>query len=95
MRMKLKTFLTLNEKLIRIIESAYIDLSDKEQFKISMNIQNSYIRDYIDKHKKEGTREETNDLIMHWIEKYAEKFRNDLIAGDYDHIIKKSHLSKS
>ena len=52
-----------------------------------MNIQNSYIRDYINKHKKEGTREETNNLIMQWIEKYAEQFRNDLIAGDYDKII--------
>lgn len=93
--MRLRTFLTLNEKLIRIIESAYIDLSDKEQFKISMNIQNSYIRDYINRHKKEGTREETNNLIMQWIEKYAEKFRNDLIAGDYDNIIKKTHQSKS
>jgi hypothetical protein len=93
--MRLRTFLTLNEKLIRIIESAYIGLTDKEQFKISMNIQNSYIRDYINKHKKEGTREETNNLIMQWIEKYAEQFRNDLIAGDYDNIIKKTHQSKS
>ena len=93
--MRLRTFLTLNEKLIRILESAYIDLNSKEQFKISMNIQNSYIRDYINRHKNEGTREETNDLIMQWIEKYAEQFRKDLIAGDYDHIIKKTHQSKS
>ena len=93
--MNLKTFLLLNEKLIRIIESAYTGLSNKEQFKISMNIQNSYIRDYINKHKKEGTREEMNDLIMQWIEKYAEQFRTDIIAGDYDRIIKKTHQSKS
>jgi hypothetical protein len=56
-----------------------------------MNIQNTYIRDYVEKYKKEGTREEMNDLIMQWIEKYAEQFRNDLIAGDYDHIIKKTY----
>ena len=49
-----------------------------------MNIQNTYIRNYINKYKKIGTREETNDLIMQWIDKYAEQFRKDLIAGKYD-----------
>jgi len=89
--MNLKTFLKLNETLIRITESVYDNLTDNQRFEISMNIQNTYIRDYVDKHKKEGTREEMNDLIMQWIEKYAEQFRNDLIAGDYDHIIKKTY----
>jgi|TARA_B100000809_G_scaffold131470_1_gene129236 hypothetical protein len=89
--MRLRTFLKLNETLIRITESVYDNLTDNQRFEISMNIQNTYIRDYVDKHKKEGTREEMNDLIMQWIEKYAEQFRNDLIAGDYDHIIKKTY----
>jgi len=93
--MNLKTFLKLNETLIRITESVYDNLTDNQRFEISMNIQNTYIRDYVDKHKKEGTREEMNDLIMQWIKKYAEQFRKDLIAGDYDHIIKKTHQSKS
>jgi hypothetical protein len=91
MYMRLRTFLKLNETLIRITESVYDNLTDNQRFEISMNIQNTYIRDYVDKHKKEGTREEMNDLIMQWIEKYAEQFRNDLIAGDYDHIIKKTY----
>ena len=89
--MRLRTFLKLNETLIRITESVYDNLTDNQRFEISMNIQNTYIRDYVDKHKKEGTREEMNDLIMQWIEKYAEQFRDDLIAGDYDHIIKKTY----
>jgi hypothetical protein len=91
MYMRLRTFLKLNETLIRITESVYDNLTDNQRFEISMNIQNTYIRDYVEKYKKEGTREEMNDLIMQWIEKYAEQFRNDLIAGDYDHIIKKTY----
>ena len=82
--MNLNTFFKLNEKIVRILEEGYSELTDEQRYKVSMNIQNTYIRDYINKYKKTGTREETNDLIMQWIDKYAKQFREDLIAGKYN-----------
>jgi len=82
--MNLNTFFKLNEKIVRILEEGYSELTDEQRYKVSMNIQNTYIRDYINKYQKTGTREETNDLIMQWIDKYAKQFREDLIAGKYD-----------
>ena len=61
--MNLNTFFKLNEKIVRILEEGYSELTDEQRYKVSMNIQNTYIRDYINKYKKTGTREETNDLI--------------------------------
>ena len=87
--MNLNTFFKLNEKIVRILEEGYSDLTDEQRYKVSMNIQNTFIRDYINKHEETGTREEQNDLIMQWIDKYAEQFRNDLIAGKYDKSIEK------
>ncbi len=66
--MNLNTFFKLNEKIVRILEEGYSDLTDEQRYKVSMNIQNTFIRDYINKYEKTGTREEQNDLIMQWIQ---------------------------
>jgi hypothetical protein len=54
-----------------------------------MNLQNTLIRDYINDHARTGTREETNDLIMQWIEENAAKFRQNIIAGKFDSTVEK------
>jgi hypothetical protein len=87
--MNLRTFVLLNETLLRIINENYSDLSVSAQHKVSMNLQNTMIRNFIKKHSITGTREEANSLIMQWIEENAAQFRQDIIAGKYDDIVKK------
>ena len=87
--MNLRTFVLLNETLLRIINENYSDLSVSAQHKVSMNLQNTMIRNFIKKHSITGTREEANSLIMQWIEENAARFRQDIIAGKYDDIVKK------
>ena len=87
--MNLRTFVLLNETLLRIINENYSDLSVSAQHKVSMNLQNTMIRNFIKKHSITGTREEANSLIMQWIEKNAAQFRQDIIAGEYDNVVKK------
>ena len=87
--MNLRTFVLLNETLLRIINENYSDLSVSAQHKVSMNLQNTMIRNFIKKHSITGTREEANSLIMQWIEENAAQFRHDIIAGDYDYVVKK------
>ena len=87
--MNLRTFVLLNETLLRIINENYSDLSVSAQHKVSMNLQNTMIRNFIKKHSITGTREEANSLIMQWIEENAAQFRQDIITGKYDNIVKK------
>ena len=87
--MNLRTFVLLNETLLRIINENYSDLSVSAQHKVSMNLQNTMIRNFIKKHSITGTREEANSLIMQWIEENAAQFRQDIIAGEYDNVVKK------
>ena len=87
--MNLRTFVLLNETLLRIINENYSDLSASAQHKVSMNLQNTMIRNFLKKHSITGTREEANSLIMQWIEKNAAQFRQDIIAGEYDNVVKK------
>ena len=87
--MNLRTFILLNENLLRIINEGYSDLNSAQQYKVSMNLQNTLIRDYINDHARTGTREETNDLIMQWIEENAASFREDIIAGKFDSTVEK------
>ena len=79
--MYLRNFILLQETLLRIINENYNDLNPAQQYKVSMNLQNTLIKDYINDHARTGTREETNDLIMQWIEENAAKFRQNIIAG--------------
>ena len=78
--MNLRTFVLLNETLLRIINENYSDLSVSAQHKVSMNLQNTMIRNFIKKHSITGTREEANSLIIQWIEENAAQFRQDIIA---------------
>jgi len=87
--MNLRTFVLLNETLLRIINENYSDLSVSAQHKVSMNLQNTMIRNFIKKHSITGTREEANSLIMQWIEENAARFRQNIIAGKYDDVVKK------
>ena len=87
--MNLRTFVLLNETLLRIINENYSDLSASAQHKVSMNLQNTMIRNFLKKHSITGTREETNSLIIQWIEENASQFRQDIIAGKYDDVVKK------
>ena len=87
--MNLRTFVLLNETLLRIINESYSDLSASAQYKVSMNLQNTMIRIFLKKHSITGTREETNSLIMQWIEENASQFRQDIIAGKYDDVVEK------
>ena len=87
--MNLRTFVLLNETLLRIINENYSDLSTSAQHKVSMNLQNTMIRNFIKKHSTTGTREEANSLIMQWIEKNAARFRQNIIAGKYDDVVEK------
>ena len=87
--MNLRTFVLLNETLLRIINENYSDLSVSAQHKVSMNIQNTMIRNFIKKHSITGTREEANSLIMQWIEENAAQFRQDIITGKYDDVVEK------
>ena len=87
--MNLRAFVLLNETLLRIINENYSDLSASAQHKVSMNLQNTMIRNFIKKHSITGTREEANSLIMQWIEENAAQFRQDIITGKYDNIVKK------
>ena len=87
--MNLRTFILLNENLLRIINEGYSDLNSAQQYKVSMNLQNTLIRDYINDHARTGTREETNDLIMQWIKENAAKFRQNIIAGKFDRTVEK------
>ena len=87
--MNLRTFVLLNETLLRIINENYSDLSTSAQQKVSMNLQNTMIRNFIKKYSTTGTREEANDLIMQWIDKNAAQFRRNIIAGKYDDIVQK------
>ena len=87
--MNLRTFVLLNETLLRIINENYSDLSASAQHKVSMNLQNTMIRNFLKKHSITGTREEANSLIIQWIEENASKFRQDIIAGKYDDVVEK------
>jgi len=87
--MNLRTFVLLNETLLSIINEGYSDLSASAQYKVSMNLQNTMIRIFLKKHSITGTREETNSLIMQWIEENASQFRQDIIAGKYDDVVEK------
>ena len=87
--MNLRTFVLLNETLLRIINENYSDLSVSAQHKVSMNLQNTMIRNFIKKHSITDTREEANSLIMQWIEENAARFRQNIIAGKYDDVVKK------
>ena len=87
--MNLRTFILINESLLRIINEGYSDLNSSQQYKVSMNLQNTLIKNYINDNARAGTREETNSLIMQWIEENAAQFRHDIIAGDYDDVVKK------
>ena len=87
--MNLRTFVLLNETLLRIINENYSDLSTSAQHKVSMNLQNTMIRNFIKKHSITGTREEANSLIMQWIEENAAQFRQDIITGKYDDVVEK------
>ena len=87
--MNLRTFILLNESLLRIINEGYSDLNSAQQYKVSMNLQNTLIRDYINDNARTGTREEINDLIMQWIEENAAKFRKEIIAGKFDNTVEK------
>ena len=87
--MNLRTFVLLNETLLSIINEGYSDLSASAQHKVSMNLQNTMIRNFLKKHSITGTREETNSLIMQWIEENASQFRQDIIAGKYDDVVEK------
>ena len=87
--MNLRTFVLLNETLLRIINENYSDLSVSAQHKVSMNLQNTMIRNFIKKYSITGTREEANSLIMQWIEENATQFRQDIIAGKYDDVVEK------
>ena len=87
--MNLRTFILINESLLRIINEGYSDLNSAQQYKVSMNLQNTLIKNYINDNARTGTREETNSLIMQWIEENAAQFRHDIIAGDYDDVVKK------
>ena len=87
--MNLRTFVLLNETLLRIINENYNDLSVSAQHKVSMNLQNTMIRNFIKKHSITGTREEANSLIMQWIEENAARFRQNIIAGKYDDVVEK------
>ena len=87
--MNLRTFVLLNETLLRIINENYSDLSVSAQHKVSMNLQNTMIRNFIKKHSITGTREEANSLIMQWIEENAAQFRRDIITGKYDDVVQK------
>ena len=87
--MNLRTFVLLNETLLRIINENYSDLSVSAQHKVSMNLQNTMIRNFIKKHSITGTREEANSLIMQWIEENAAQFRQDIITGKYDDVVEK------
>jgi len=87
--MNLRTFVLLNETLLRIINENYSDLSVSAQHKVSMNLQNTMIRNFIKKHSITGTREEANSLIMQWIEENAARFRQNIIAGKYDDVVEK------
>jgi hypothetical protein len=87
--MYLRNFILLQETLLRIINENYNDLNSTQQYKVSMNLQNTLIKNYINDNARIGTREETNNLIMQWIEENAAQFRHDIIAGDYDYVVKK------
>ena len=87
--MNLRTFVLLNETLLRIINENYSDLSVSAQHKVSMNLQNTMIRNFIKKHSLTGTREEANSVIMQWIEENAARFRQNIIAGKYDNVVEK------
>ena len=87
--MNLRTFVLLNETLLRIINENYSDLSASAQHKVSMNLQNTMIRNFLKKHSITGTREEANSLIIQWIEKNASQFRQDIITGKYDDVVEK------
>ena len=87
--MNLRTFVLLNETLLRIINENYSDLSASAQHKVSMNLQNTMIRNFLKKHSITGTREEANSLIMQWIEENAAKFRQNIIAGKFDRTVEK------
>ena len=87
--MNLRTFILINESLLRIINEGYSDLNPAQQYKVSMNLQNTLIKDYINDYARTGTREETNDLIMKWIEENAAKFRQYIIAGKFDSTVEK------
>ena len=87
--MNLRTFVLLNETLLRIINENYSDLSVSAQHKVSMNLQNTMIRNFIKKHSITDTREEANSLIMQWIEENAARFRQNIIAGKYDDVVEK------
>ena len=87
--MNLRTFVLLNETLLRIINENYSDLSASAQHKVSMNLQNTMIRIFLKKHSITGTREEANSLIIQWIEENASQFRQDIIAGKYDDVVEK------
>jgi hypothetical protein len=87
--MNLRAFVLLNETLLRIINENYSDLSVSAQHKVSMNLQNTMIRNFIKKHSLTGTREEANSLIMQWIEENAARFRQNIIAGKYDNVVEK------
>ena len=87
--MNLRTFVLLNETLLRLINENYSDLSVSAQHKVSMNLQNTMIRNFIKKHSITGTREEANSLIMQWIEENAARFRQNIIAGKYDDVVEK------
>ena len=87
--MYLRNFILLQETLLRIINENYNGLNPAQQYKVSMNLQNTLIKDYINDHARTGTRDETNDLIMQWIEENAAKFREDIIAGKFDSTVEK------
>ena len=87
--MNLRTFILINESLLRIINEGYSDLNSSQQYKVSMNFQNTLIKDYVNDNARTGTREETNDLIMQWIDENAAKFREDIIAGKFDSTVEK------
>ena len=87
--MNLRTFILINESLLRIINEGYSDLYSSQQYKVSMNLQNTLIKDYVNDNARTGTREETNDLIMQWIDENAAKFREDIIAGKFDNTVEK------
>jgi len=87
--MYLRNFILLQETLLRIINENYNDLNPAQQYKVSMNLQNTLIKNYINDNARTGTRKEANSLIMQWIEENAAQFRHDIIAGDYDDVVKK------
>ncbi len=87
--MNLRNFILLQETLLRIINENYNGLNPAQQYKVSMNLQNTLIKNYINDHARTGTRKETNDLIMQWIEENAAKFRQNIIAGKFDRTVEK------